>query len=96
MGRKKYHLTDRLCSLIPENQYTELGIVENTTSRISVAPTLFQCLLSPIMNDIKNKTQQSSGYRSYPNFDVAKLCETKYFNDYQMRCFIFVYQFNIP
>ena len=80
---------------IPENQYTKLGIVENITPRISVAPTMFQCMLSPIMNDIENKTQINGCWRSYPNYKVAELGEKKYFDSYNMRSFILVYKINI-
>jgi len=80
---------------IPENQYTKLGIVENTTPRISVAPTFFQCMLSSMVNDIERKTQMIGGYRSYSNSEDAKFNEKKYFESYNMRTFILIYKINI-
>jgi hypothetical protein len=80
---------------IPENQFTKLGIVENTVPRISVAPTLFQCMLSPIINHIEDKTQKDNGYRLYPNYKTAILHEKKYFDAYNMRSFDLIYKINI-
>ena len=80
---------------VPENQYTISGIVENVTPRISVAPTFFQCMLSPIMNNIEKKTQINGVIRSYPNYDVAVLNEKKYFEAFNIKSYILVYEINI-
>ena len=80
---------------LPENQYTKLNIVENTTPRVSVAPTLFHCMLSPILNDIEKKTKMNNGYRSYSTYNDAIINEKKYFESYNMRSFILVYKIDI-